>query len=112
MTQPRLAMTVDMSQQRPVVTAVGEIDMANVDEFEESMAHAATGASAITVDVSGIRYCDSAAIRALFAIAATTALNLVVSQTGPIKTLLNITGLAHIATVDMAQPESGIPRSS
>jgi len=102
-TEPLLTMTVDTANQPPIVTAIGEIDLSNVDEFKDSLAQAATDASAITVDISRVRYCDSAAIRTLFAVAAATALTLIVSDTSPIKTLLSISGLDRAVTVNVAQ---------
>ncbi len=103
MNEPQLIMTVDALNQPPVVTAVGDIDLANVDQFEESLMRAAADAPAITVDISQVRYCDSTAIRALFAVAATTALTLIVSNTGPIRTALNVLGLDRTVTVKVAE---------
>lgn len=103
MTEPQLTMTVDTASQTPVVTASGDIDLANIDEFKEMLARAAAGASALTVDMSRVGYCDSAALRALFAVAGITALTLVISNSGPIKTVLSISGLDRAATVKVAQ---------
>ncbi|MDT7729777.1 MAG: hypothetical protein QOK45_30 [Mycobacterium sp.] len=82
-----------------VVTASGDIDLANVNEFSDVLTGAAAGSDAITVDLSDVSYCDSAAVRALFAVAATTKLGLIVPTTGPIITLLSISGLDRVATV-------------
>jgi anti-sigma B factor antagonist len=46
-----------------------------------------------------VTYCDSAAVRALFAVAATTKLGLIVPASGTIMTLLSISGLDRVATV-------------
>lgn len=90
----------------PVVSATGDIDLANVNQFQDVMTAAAQQAAGtadiITVDLSGVSYCDSAAVRALFAVAATTKLQLVVRPTGPIKTLLSVSGLDRVATVTIA----------
>jgi anti-anti-sigma factor len=83
----------------PVVTASGDIDLANVNEFSNVLNEAAAASDAITVDLSDVSYCDSAAVRALFAVAATTKLALIVPTTGPIITLLSISGLDRVATV-------------
>lgn len=83
----------------PVVTAVGEIDLANVDEFSAALARAAADNSSITVDLTGVTYCDSAALRELFSVAANAKLDLVVPVEGPITTLLGISGLDKVATV-------------
>jgi anti-sigma B factor antagonist len=85
--------------EHPVVTASGDIDLANVNEFQVVLNGAAANSDAITVDLSDVSYCDSAAVRALFAVAATTKLGLIVPATGPIITLLSISGLDRVATV-------------
>ena len=87
------------AEQPPVVTATGDIDLANVNDFSDVLNRAAADSNAITVDLSDVTYCDSAAVRALFAVAATTKLGLIVPATGPIMTLLSISGLDRIATV-------------
>ena len=87
------------AERPPVVFATGDIDLANVNEFTEALNAAAVDCDAITVDLSDVTYCDSAAVRALFAIAATTKLGLIVPAAGPIMTLLSISGLDRVATV-------------
>jgi anti-sigma B factor antagonist len=87
------------AEQPPVVTASGDIDLANVNEFSDVLNGAAAESDAITVDLSDVSYCDSAAVRALFAVAANTKLGLIVPATGPIITLLSISGLDRVATV-------------
>jgi anti-sigma B factor antagonist len=87
------------AEQPPVVTATGDIDLANVNEFSDILTAAAADSDAIMVDLSGVTYCDSAAVRALFAVAATTKLGLIVPEGGTILTLLSISGLDRVATV-------------
>jgi anti-sigma B factor antagonist len=87
------------AEQPPVVTATGEIDLANVDQFAAVLEAAATGNATITVDLSRVSYCDSAAVRALFSVANGTKLQLLVPAHGPITTLLGISGLDRVATV-------------
>jgi anti-anti-sigma factor len=95
----RFAVTLAIGDEPPTVVVSGDIDLANVAEFEEAMAGALDGAPALTVDLTSVTYCDSAAVRALFALAATTELTMLVRQTGHIKTLLGICGLDRVATV-------------
>jgi anti-sigma B factor antagonist len=92
-------MSAAEAEQPPVVTASGDIDLANVNEFSDVLNRAAADSDAIMVDLSAVTYCDSAAVRALFAVAATTKLGLIVPTKGPIMTLLNISGLDRVATV-------------
>lgn len=87
----------------PLVTATGDIDLANVNQFEDAMTAAAANSGAITVDLSQVSYCDSATVRALFAVAATTKLSLIVRSAGPIKTLLSVSGLDRVAIVTTAE---------
>ena len=99
MTNSQFWLSAADAEQPPVVTASGDIDLANVNEFSEVLDRAAANNDAITVDLSDVTYCDSAAVRALFAVAATTKLALIVPATGPILTLLSISGLDRVATV-------------
>jgi anti-sigma B factor antagonist len=99
MTGRQFRLSAAEAEQPPVVTASGDIDLANVNEFSDVLNRAAADSDAITVDLSEVTYCDSAAVRALFAVAATTKLGLIVPATGPIITLLNISGLDRVATV-------------
>jgi anti-anti-sigma factor len=92
-------MSAAEAEQPPVVTARGDIDLANVNEFSDVLTAAAAGSDALTVDLSEVTYCDSAAVRALFSVAATTKLNLIVPASGTIMTLLSISGLDRVATV-------------
>ena len=93
-------------EQPPVVIASGDIDLANVNEFHDLMSSASATAEAITVDLSEVSYCDSAAVRALFSVAANAKLSLVVRADGPIKTLLSVSGLDRIATVTTADEQT------
>jgi anti-anti-sigma factor len=82
-----------------VVAVSGDIDLANVDDFKDAMVKACNGSAAHTVDLTGVSYCDSAAVRALFALAATTELSMIVRPSGHITTLLAISGLDRVADV-------------
>jgi anti-sigma B factor antagonist len=98
-TNSQFRLSAAEAEQPPVVTASGDIDLANVNEFSDVLTRAAADSDAITVDLSDVTYCDSAAVRALFAVAATTKLGLIVPASGPIMTLLRISGLDRVATV-------------
>jgi anti-sigma B factor antagonist len=99
MSESQFGLTGATGTDAPVVTAAGEIDLANVNEFQDALTKAASGAPALTVDLARVSYCDSSAVRALFSVAATTKLSLVVGSTGPIKTLLSVSGLDRVASV-------------
>ena len=99
MTDAQFRVTVASDDTTPVVVASGDIDLANVADFSDAMAKAANGSTALTVDLTEVNYCDSATVRALFGVAATTGLTILVASTGPIKTLLGISGLDRVAAV-------------
>lgn len=95
----RFAVTRAADGRPPEVAVSGDVDLANVAEFETAMTQALDGAAALTVDLTDVTYCDSAAVRALFSLAATAELTMVVRPSGHIKTLLGISGLDRVATV-------------
>lgn len=99
MTAARFTVTVASADRPPMVTVSGDIDLANVNEFQSAMTKAVNKSPSLTVDLTGVSYCDSAAVRALFSLAATTDLTMVVKPTGHITTLLAISGLDRVATV-------------
>ena len=99
MTQARFAVRFASGDEPPVVSVSGDIDLANVEEFETAMSEASNGSPGLTVDLTGVNYCDSAAVRALFAAAADAQLTMVIRPTGHIATLLGISGLDRVATV-------------
>ena len=82
------------------VRAAGDIDLTNVGQFQAALDQAAAAASAITVDMTAVTYCDSATIRALFIATRQARLTIQVSTAGPVTaTLLKISGLDQVATV-------------
>jgi anti-sigma B factor antagonist len=99
MPEAQFRVTVVADTESPQVVASGEIDLANVGEFQDVMAKAAADSATLTVDLVAVSYCDSAAVRALFGLAATTELTMIVASEGPIRTLLAISGLDRVATV-------------
>lgn len=99
MTRNQFRLTAGSAEVAPVVAAEGEIDLANVDEFRDVLSGAVADNASVTVDLTGVTYCDSAALRELFSVAASAKLNLVVPTEGPITTLLAISGLDKVATV-------------
>jgi anti-anti-sigma factor len=63
--------TVRTADAALVLVAVGEIDLSNIDAFDQALttgaAEAAGSGTKLTVDLSGVEYLDSAGINALFA---------------------------------------------
>ena len=86
-------------QQPATVRASGDIDLASADRFHAALTEAAAISGEITVDMTAVSYCDSAAIRALFVAARHSRLTLIIPETGPISTMLKVAGLDQITTV-------------
>ena len=86
----------------PRVIATGEIDLSNIDAFTEALATASAGTRRpIIVDLSAVKYLDSAGINALFSHAdEVDRLHLIVH---PFLTrVLTISGLSEVAIVESA----------
>ena len=100
----------------PRVTAAGEIDISNIHVFTEALTTASDGNSKpITVDMSAVKYLDSAGVNVLFKHAdEIDRLHLIVHPL--LVRVLAITGLSEIATVESApsgidkrtSPDSGL----
>lgn len=91
----------------PRVVAVGEIDLSNIAVFTEALTKASAGARLpITVDMSGVKYLDSAGINALFNHAdEVERLRLIVHPF--LIRVLTISGLTEIAHVEAAPADGG-----
>jgi anti-anti-sigma factor len=84
----------------PRVTATGEIDLSNIDVFTQALATASAGTrEPITVDLSAVKYLDSAGINALFNHADKVDRLHVIVHPFLIR-VLTISGLSEIATVE------------
>ncbi|MBV8787144.1 MAG: STAS domain-containing protein [Mycobacterium sp.] len=87
-----------------VLTAAGEIDLSNVDAFNNALTTAATelgsGGETLTVDLSGVDYLDSAAVNVLFARA--DHIDLIAHPL--LMSIFTISGLAELVTIEPAQP--------
>jgi len=83
-----------------VVTAVGELDMSNVEGFGQALTDAVTksGGKPIRVDLRAVEYLDSAAINALFGY--TGQVRLVVNPI--LMPALRVSGLTEVTGVEPA----------
>lgn len=98
--QACFAVAPGTGQQPAIVHATGDIDLATAVRFQAALTEAAASSSGeITVDMTAVTYCDSAAIRVLFTVARHNRLTLVIPETGPVTTMLKIVGLDQIITV-------------
>lgn len=90
------------------VVAAGEIDLSNVGSFTRALASASAGKrGSLTVDLSSVKYLDSAGINALFDHAdEVDHLRVIVHPL--LLRVLNVSGFSKIATVEGApEDESG-----
>jgi anti-anti-sigma factor len=87
-----------------VLVAAGEIDLSNIDAFNQALTAATTqaagGSGGLTVDLSAVEYLDSAAINALFASA--DHFDLIAHPL--LMPILKISGLAELVTIEPASP--------
>jgi anti-anti-sigma factor len=95
--------TVRSDEGTPVLLAVGEIDLSNIDVFDQALgkaaAEAASSGATLTVDLSGVEYLDSAAINALF----TRADHIRVIAHPLMMRSLTVSGLTELVRVEPAQ---------
>jgi anti-sigma B factor antagonist len=84
------------------VIATGEIDLSNSDRFTQALTTASGGTRGpITIDLGGVKYMDSAGIKALFDHAvAVDGLRVIVHPF--LIRILTISGLDKLATVETA----------
>ena len=99
-------MTVDHDSAETVRLALaGEIDMANAHEVEQRILGAISNQlTAVTLDLTGLEYIDSAGIRVLFTLAnrlavLQIALRLVVPDRSPVRRVIDLSGMANAIPV-------------
>jgi anti-anti-sigma factor len=82
-----------------VVTATGELDMSNLDRFNDALAGALAQADGqpVSLDLQGIEYLDSGAINALFACG--DRVRVVVNPI--LMPVLKISGIADVMSVEV-----------
>ncbi|OBG28084.1 STAS domain-containing protein [Mycobacterium sp. E3198] len=101
MTTPLTLDTARRDDGNLVLTAAGEIDLSNIDAFNQALSTATTEAGSgetLTVDLSAVEYLDSAAINALFARA--DDIRLVAHPL--LMPILNVSGLTELVTTEPA----------
>lgn len=94
--------TARCSEGKLTLTAAGEIDLSNVDAFDQALGaatvEAARSGETLTVDLAGVEYLDSAAINALF----TRADHIFVVANPLLMPVFKISGLSELVTVEPA----------
>ena len=100
MATPLSLNTCDRGDGTRVLSAAGEIDLSNIDDFTGALYAAGTDGTTLIVDLSGVLYLDSGAINVLFANAGRIHV-----ITNPIlMPVLKISGFTDIASVEAAVP--------
>jgi anti-anti-sigma factor len=96
--------TARCSEGKLTLIAAGEIDLSNVDAFDQALgaatAEATRSGETLTVDLSTVEYLDSAAINALF----TRADHIRLVANPLLIPVFNISGLSELVAVEAAQP--------
>jgi anti-anti-sigma factor len=86
------------------LVAVGEIDLSNIDAFNQALAgasaEAASSGAKLTVDLAAVEYLDSAAINALYHVA--DHIQLIANPI--LMRSLTISGLAELVTIEPPSP--------
>jgi anti-anti-sigma factor len=87
-----------------VLIAAGEVDLSNIDAFNQALTAATTkggsSGATVTVDLSAVEYLDTAAINALFARA--DDIQLIAHPL--LMPILTISGLTELVTTEPAPP--------
>jgi anti-anti-sigma factor len=81
-----------------VVTAAGELDMSNIDDFDRLLSEAVeqTDGKAVQVDLRGVEYLDSGAINILFEYAD----HIRVIANTMLMSVLRVSGITQVTTVE------------
>jgi anti-anti-sigma factor len=87
-----------------VLSAAGEIDVSNIDAFNDALSAAVTAVAdsgeTLTVDLSALEYLDSAAVNALCARAG--CIHVIAHPL--LMSIFTISGLTELASVEAARP--------
>jgi anti-anti-sigma factor len=93
--------TARNSEGQPILVAVGEIDMSNIDAFSSALASAlaeSPDGRRLMVDLSAVEYLDSAAVNVMFASA--DQIHLIANPL--LIPALSVSGLTELATIEPA----------
>jgi anti-sigma B factor antagonist len=93
-----------MEKSPRVVALTGELDLSTVERWDEDVLAAARGSSAVVLDLSRVRFVDSAGVRTLFRWVQTAERRgilviVVAPHDGPLWRLLDILDLESVAPI-------------
>jgi anti-anti-sigma factor len=87
-----------------VLTAAGEIDLSNIDGFNQALTtattEAASGGARLTLDLTAVEYLDSSAINAMYNLAGH--IHLIANPL--LMRSLTVSGLAELVTIEAPPP--------
>jgi anti-anti-sigma factor len=105
------SLTLDTTRRgdgRLVLTAAGEIDLSNIDAFNQALSRATTEVASrgarLTVDLAAVEYLDSAAINALYSLA--DHIHLIANPV--LIRSLTVSGLAELVTIEPPPPATAM----
>lgn len=80
-----------------ILHVLGEVDLANADEFHSAVLELTKGKGVVVIDLTACTYMDSSGLRVLATAhgAAQNRLRVVIPQTGSVHRIFEITGLAQ-----------------
>jgi anti-sigma B factor antagonist len=87
------------------VTVIGEVDLATAPRLRGALEQAAAVGNGIRVDLRAVRYLDSAGMAALFEFSS-HGMTVRVCPGSIVARVLEISGLANVATVELDDPAS------
>ncbi len=95
-----------------MVTVDGELDLGTISYWEALVERAATSASTVVLDLSGVTFIDSAGVHALFRMLTelhvkSRSLALVAPPEAPVRRLLEILDLESLVSVHQTVEEAG-----
>lgn len=84
-----------------VLTLTGEIDMSNVEIFRSALEAVLRGTTTVTIDLTKVKYLDSAGLTSLFNYTDDNDLRIVASPL--LARVLRVSGLTEVATVTIVE---------
>jgi anti-anti-sigma factor len=100
-----------MQTSRPVVEVTGELDLSTAARWEEDVEAVGRDSTVVVLDLSDVRFVDSAGVRTLFRLVRTaeshgTHVFIVAPHAGPVRRLLDILAIDSLTPVCESRAEA------
>jgi anti-anti-sigma factor len=94
---PTAAFIREDTSKGDILHVLGEVDLANADEFETAVLEISKGTGEVVVDLTACTYMDSSGLRVLASVhkAVENRLRVVIPKDGSVHRIFEITGLAE-----------------